>query len=151
MLKENPSASVSSPASSDNPSIMPPQPEQLEQRKFNAEETNFLRTHLLAYEALCQQLGKEATGPRGTGSVKGRKKDWILSKVVPEYVRRFSSDQDGGPQLHSLQAVSDVLVCAKIVAEMIVENSTMVHESLTSSRFRLDGTNYHYFQASTCI
>ena len=131
MPTENPSASVSIPASSDNPSIVTPQPERLEQGKFNREETNFLKTHLPAYGTLCQQLGKQATGPKGTGSVKGRKKDWILSKVFPEYVKRFSSDQDGGPQLHSLQAVSYVLACAKIVAEIVVEDIAMVRESLT--------------------
>jgi hypothetical protein len=129
---------------------MTPQQERLEQGKFNKEETDFLKRHLPAYEVLCRQLGKQATGPKGTGAVKGRKKDWIISKVFPEYVKQFLSDQDGGPQLFSLQAVSYVLASAKIIAEIPVENSAMVRESLTSSKFSFNGTNY-YFHASTCI
>jgi hypothetical protein len=81
-------------------------PERPEQGKFSKDETNFLKTHLPAYGALCHELGEQATGPRGTGSVKGFKKDWVISSVFPEFVKRFSSDQNGGPQLQSLQAVS---------------------------------------------
>ena len=76
------------------------------QGKFSKEETDFLKRHLPDYEALCHHLTKQATGPRGTGSVKGLKKDWILSEVYSEFVKQFSSDQNGGPQLQSLQAVS---------------------------------------------
>jgi hypothetical protein len=94
------------PIISEDPPAMNPQTERPEQGKFSNEETNFLKTHLPAYEALCHQLAKQATGPRGTGSVKGCKKDWIISKVFSEFVKHFLSDQDGGPQLQSLQAVS---------------------------------------------
>jgi hypothetical protein len=88
---------------------MTPQPERPEQGKFSKDETNYLKTHLPAYEAFCNQLAERATGPRGTGSVKGCKKDWVLSKVFPEYVKGFSSDQEGGPQLQSLQIVGSLL------------------------------------------
>jgi len=90
------------------PSVMNHQPDRPEQGKFSEDETNFLKTHLPAYGALCHQLGEHATGPRGTGSVKGCKTDWVISKVFPEFVKQFSSDQNGGPQLQSLQAVSDI-------------------------------------------
>jgi hypothetical protein len=98
---------------------MASQPGRPEQGKFNQEETNFLRTHLPAYGALCHQLAKQATGPRGTGVVKGHKKDWILSKVFPEFVMRFSSDQNGGPQLQSLQAVGSFIAARVINAVLI--------------------------------
>jgi len=150
MPTENLSALVSIPASSDNPSILIPQLERPEQGKFNREETNFLKTYLPAYEALCQQLSKQGTGSKKIASVKGLKKDWVISKVFPEYVKQFSSEQNGGPQLQSLQAVSYVLTCAKIIAELPVENTAMVCESLTSSKFRFNGISYHYFQASMC-
>jgi len=88
---------------------MTPQPERPEQGKFSKDETNFLKTHLPAYEALCHQLAERATGPKGTGSVKGQKKDWVLSTVFPEFVKEFSSDQIGGPQLQSLQTVGSLL------------------------------------------
>jgi hypothetical protein len=88
---------------------MTPQPERPEQGKFSKDETNFLSTHLPAYEALCHQLAEKATGPKGIGSIKGLKKDWVLTKVFPEFVKEFSSDQNGGPQLQSLQAVSYLL------------------------------------------
>ena len=104
---ESPSASI--PAAPDDPSVMTPQVERPEQGKFSIEEIIFLKTHLPAFGALCQQLAEQATGPRGTGVIKGRKKDWILSKVFPEFVKQFSSDQSGGPQLQSLQAVSYIL------------------------------------------
>jgi len=101
---ESPSALVSdTPAAS---SVMTPQPVRHKQGKFSKEETNFLKTHLPAYGALCEQLGKQGTGPRGTKAVKGCKKDWILSKVFPQFVKQFSSKQNDGPQLQSLQAVS---------------------------------------------
>ena len=105
-----------------------------EQGKFGKEEVNFLKTHLPAYGALCDGLAKQATGPRGTGSVKGCKKDWILSKVFPEFVKRFSSDQNGGPQPQSLQAVS-YYFSLSAVARMLVETIAMVLESLPSSEF----------------
>jgi hypothetical protein len=88
---------------------MTPQPERPEQGKFSKDETNYLKTHLPAYEAFCHQLADKATGPKGTGSVKGCKKDWVISKVFPEYVKQFSSDQEGGPQLQSLQTVCFLL------------------------------------------
>jgi hypothetical protein len=97
-------------ASSDDPATaMTPQPERPEQGKFSKDETNFLKTYLPAYESLCHQLAEKATGPKGTGLVKGDKKDWVLSKVFPEFVKQFSSDQNGGPQLQSLQKVSYLL------------------------------------------
>jgi hypothetical protein len=37
----------------------------VEQGKFSKDETNFLKTHLPAYGALCHELGEQATGPRG--------------------------------------------------------------------------------------
>jgi hypothetical protein len=86
---------------------MTPSQERPEQGKFSKEEAEFLKTHLPAYGALCHQLEEQATGP--TKAVKGRKKDWVLAKVFPEFVKQFSSDQDGGPQLQSLQTVSHVL------------------------------------------
>lgn len=88
---------------------MTPQPERHEQEKFSKEETNLLKSYLPSYEILCQQLRKKASGPRGTGLVKGQKKAWILSHVFPEYVKQFSSDQKDGPQLQSLQTVSYML------------------------------------------
>jgi len=94
---------------SEDPSTMTSLQGRPEQGKFSKEEVNFLKTHLPAYGALCDGLAKQATGSRGTGSVKGCKKDWILSKVFPEFVKRFSSDQSGGPQLQSLQVVSYLL------------------------------------------
>jgi hypothetical protein len=94
------------PIISDDPPITNLQTERPEQAKFSKEETEFLKTHLPAYEVLCHELGKQATGPRGTGAVKGCKKDWILSNVFSEFVKQFSSDQNGGPQLQLLQAVS---------------------------------------------
>ena len=89
---------------------MTPPLERPEQGKFSKDETNFLKTHLPAYETLCHQLAEKATGPKGTGLVKGQKKDWILSKVFPEFVKKFSSDQNGGPQLQSLQTVGYLLL-----------------------------------------
>jgi hypothetical protein len=133
---ENPSASFSTPAtSSDNPSIMTPQPVRHEQGKFSKDETDFLKSHLPAYGVLCQQLAKQATGPRGTGLVKGSKKDWVLTKVYPEFVKQYSSDQNGGPQLQSLQAVSHLLLYVTI-ARILVENIAMVHKPFTTSKFR---------------
>lgn len=128
---------------SDDPSVMTSQPGRREQSKFRKEETDFLKTHLPAYGVLCDQLAKQATGPRGTGLVKGRKKDWILSKVFPEFIKQFSSDQDDGPQLQSLQAVS-YLLWHHVVARMLVENIAMVHESLASSKFWLEFNNIDY-------
>ncbi len=84
---------------------MTPQPERPEQGKFSKKETDFLCTHLPAFEALCRQLAETATGPNGK-SIKGVKKNWVLTNVYPEFVKEFSSDQDGGPQLQSLQNVS---------------------------------------------
>ena len=86
---------------------MNPQPQRPERGKFSNEETNFLKTHLPAYEALCYQLAEKATGSRGT--VKGQKKDWVLSKVFPIFVKEFSSDQKGDPQLQLLQTVGSLL------------------------------------------
>jgi hypothetical protein len=98
-------------------SAMTPQPERPEQGKFSNNETNFLKAHLPAYEALCQQIAEKATGPKGTGLVKGRKKDWVLSKVFPEFVKQFLSDQSGGPQLQSLQTVCYLLpVCSMLLS-----------------------------------
>jgi hypothetical protein len=96
------------PISGDPSAITSPQGRQ-DQGKLGKEETDFLKTHLPAYGALCDSVAKKATGPRGTGSVKGWKKEWIISKVFPEFVKQFSSDRDDGPQLHSLQTVSDLL------------------------------------------
>jgi len=84
---------------------MTPQPERPEQGKFSKDETTFLKTHLPAYEALCHQLAEKAAGPKGTCLVKGCKKAWVLSKVFPEFIKQFSSDQNGGPRLQSLQTV----------------------------------------------
>ena len=77
--------------------------------------------------------------------VKGRKKDWVVSKVFPEFVKKFSSDQNDGPQLQSLQAAS-YLFWHVIFAGMLVENIAMVHESLTSSKpwLRFNGINYRH-------
>lgn len=82
---------------------MTPQPEHPEQGKFSKDEANFLSRHLPAYEALCRQLAETATGSKGV------KKDWVLTKVFPEFVKEYSSDQNGGPQLQSLQGVSYLL------------------------------------------
>ena len=98
--------SFMSPTSSDD--RMTPQ-ERPEQGKFSKDERAFLSTHLPAYQALCHQLAGKATGPKGKGSIKGAKKDWILKNVFPTFVKEFSSDQIGGPQLQSLQAVSCLL------------------------------------------
>jgi hypothetical protein len=103
---ESCSASISIVSSDDRAIAMTPHPERPEQGKFSKDETNFLKTHLPAYESLCHQLAEKATGPKGIGLVKGHKKDWVLSKVFPEFVKQFSSDQNGGPQLQSLQKVS---------------------------------------------
>lgn len=108
MPMETPLASIPA-ASPGDPSVMAPLAERPEQGKFSIEETSFLKTYLPTYIALCHRLGQEATGTRGTGSVKGRKKDWIISDVFPKFVEKFSSNQNGGPQLMSLQAVSYVL------------------------------------------
>jgi hypothetical protein len=102
---ENPLAS----ASPGDSSVIAPPAERPEQGKFSVEETSFLQTYLATYRALCHQLGEQATGPRGTGLVKGRKKDWVNSQVFPKFVQKFLSDQNGGPQLQSLQAVSYIL------------------------------------------
>ena len=87
---------------------MTPQ-EHPEQGRFSKDERAFLSTHLPAYQALCHQLAGKATGPKGKGSIKGLKKDWVLKNVFPTFVKEFSSDQIGGPQLQSLQAVSCLL------------------------------------------
>src|SRR5258705_5793121 len=93
-------SSFMSPTSSDD--RMTPQ-ERPEQGRFSKDERAFLSTHLPAYQALCHQLaGRE-------GSIKGLKKDWVLKNVFPTFVKEFSSDQIGGPQLQSLQAVSCLL------------------------------------------
>lgn len=120
---------------SDDPSTMtsPSPQERPGQGKFGKEEIDFLKTHLPAYGALCQSIAAKATGPRGTGSVKGWKKEWILSKVFPAFVKQFSSDQDGGPQLESLETVSYLLWCI-FVAEMPLENIAMVCKPRTSSK-----------------
>lgn len=99
---ESRSASISAASSDDQ---MTPQAERPEQGRFSKDETTFLKTHLPAYEALCHQLAEKAAGPKGTGLVKGSKKAWVLSKVFPEFVKQFLSDQNGGPQLQSLQTV----------------------------------------------
>jgi len=127
----------------DDPSTVTSQPGRPQQATFNKEETDFLKTYLSTYGALCDHLAKQATGPRGTGSVKGSKKDWILSKVFPEFIKQFLSDQNSGPQLQSLQTVS-YLLSHIIVAEVLVETIAMVLESLTSSKFwlRFNGINY---------
>ncbi len=83
---------------------MIPQPQH---GKFSKEETNFLNTHLPAYEALCYQLAEKAIGPKGT--VKGQKKEWVLSKVFPKFIKEFSSNQKGDAQLQSLQTVGSLL------------------------------------------
>jgi len=106
---ESHSALTSNPATSDDPSTMTPEPERPEQGKFSKGEADFLKTHLPAYETLCRQLREQARGLRGTQLVKGRKKDWVLSKVFPLFVEQFSSDQNGGPRLQSLQIVSYLL------------------------------------------
>jgi hypothetical protein len=132
--------------SSDDQFSVTPLSERPKQGKFSKEEIDFLKTHLPDYGALCHQLEEPEAGP-GLGSVKGRKKDWILSEVYPRFVKRFLSDQNGGPQLHSLQEVS-YLLWHFILAEMVVENSAMVHESLTSSEFSLKRTTYCHSQSS---
>jgi len=107
---EGRSASIPAPSSDDNQAPdMTPQPERPEQGKFSKAETNFLSTHLPAYEALCHQLAEKATGPKGAGSIKGLKKAWVLTKVFPDFVKEFSSDRHSGPQLQSLQAVGYLL------------------------------------------
>jgi hypothetical protein len=100
------SHSANPATSPDNPSTTTPQPKRPGQGRFSKEEADFLKTHLPAYETLCHQLREQARGPRGTKLVKGRKKDWVLAKVFPLFVRQFSSDQNGGPQLQSLEIVS---------------------------------------------
>ena len=122
---------------------MIPLPERPKQGKFSKEETDFLKTQLPAYGALHHQLEEQEVG-----SVKGRKKDWILSEVYPKFVKQFLSDQNGGPQLQSLQAVS-YLLWHSILAEMLVENSAMVHESLPSS-LKFKGATYRQSPASAC-
>lgn len=89
-----------------DPFMMTLQPKRPEKGKFSNDEKIFLKTHLPAYEVLCRDLEQQATGPRGTGHVKGSKKAWVISQVFPKFVERFSSNQDGGPQLQSLQVVS---------------------------------------------
>lgn len=137
---------------SDDPSSMTPVPERPKQGKFSKEEVDFLKTHLPAYGALCHQLEEQETG---LGPVKGRKKYWILAEVYPKFVEQFLSDQSDGPQLQSLQEVSYIL-WDFILAEMVVENSPMVHKSLTSSEswLKLESTTYRHFRgcfpASTC-
>ena len=122
-MEKNPLASTSP----GNPSVTPPL-ERPEQGKFSIEEISFLKTHLDTYRALCHQLGEQGTRPRGTGLVKGRKKDWIISKVFPKFVEKFLSNQNGGPQLSSLQTI--------VLAEVAVENTSMVRKSLAPSRSR---------------
>lgn len=107
-LTENNSASISAVSSDEQVSAMTPHPERPEQGKFSKDEANFLSRHLPAYEALCRQLAETATGSQGK-SVKGVKKNWVLTKVFPEFVKEYSSDQNGGPQLQSLQGVSYLL------------------------------------------
>jgi hypothetical protein len=148
MSTESPSAPVPA-ASPGDPSVMAPQPERPEQGKFSIEETNFLKTRLPAYGALCQQLREKSTGPRGTGSVKGCKKDWILSEVFPEFVKQFACDQNGGPQLQSLQTVSFVLWHI-VGAKMGVEIIAMVLESLIFPKSWLRCINYRHFQNHFC-
>lgn len=129
------------PISGDPSAITSPQGRPA-QGKLGKEETDFLKTHLPAYGALCDSVAKKATGPRGTGSVKGWKKEWIISKVFPEFVKQFSSDRDDGPQLHSLQTVSDLLRHI-FLAGMPLENIAMVCKSRTSSKcwLRSDSIN----------
>lgn len=114
---------------SDDPSITT-QPERPKQGKFSEAETDFLKSNLPAYEALCHQLEGKGTRPQ---SIRGPKKVWVLSEIYPKFVREFSSDQDGGPQLSSLKEVSQILWYS-IVAEMLVENDPMVYKSLTRSK-----------------
>ncbi len=103
------SHSISVAFSDDWISTMTPQTECPEQGRFSKDEINFLGTYLSAYEALCHQLAEKATGPNGKESIKGLKKDWVLENVFPTFVKEFSSDQTGGPQLQSLQTVSCLL------------------------------------------
>jgi hypothetical protein len=102
-------ASIPALSSDDWAPAMAPHPERPEQGKFSKDETTFLSTQLPAYEALYHQLAEKARGPKGTGSIKGLKKDWVLTKVFPEFVKEFMSDQNGGPQLQTLQAVGYLL------------------------------------------
>ena len=84
------------------------------------------------------------------GSVKGQKKDWILSEVYLKFVEQFLSDQNGGPQLQSLQEVS-CLLWYSILAEIVVENAVMVSKSPPLSGFwlRFKSTTYHTFSATS--
>lgn len=82
---------------SDTTIIRPPQ------GAFSSDEKMFLKSFLLQYSAMIEELG--GTGPKGIGGVKGNKKDWILKHVYPPYVKRFDSDGDGGPNLQSLEIV----------------------------------------------
>jgi len=100
----------------------PPLVERHEQGKFSTEETSFLKEHLPAYEAMCHALEEEKVQ-------KGYKKKWVLRTIYPEYVKRFSSNQVGGPLLESLENVSLLLVigmysCSTLIPRMLEQKIT---------------------------
>lgn len=113
------SMEISAPATPSDD--MTPLPERPKQSKFRDEEQAFLRTHLPAYEDLCQHL----KGKKGVGPVRGRKRAWVISEVYPRFVKECLSDQNDGPQLESLQDVS-YLLYSNFLAKIVVENSAMV-------------------------
>ncbi|KAF5384182.1 hypothetical protein D9615_003148 [Tricholomella constricta] len=73
------------------------------QGAFSKEEKALLLSHLPQYQEFVDKLAQKATGPRGTGQVKGDKGDWVLRLVYPLFIQQFNSTGPDGPNLESLK------------------------------------------------
>jgi hypothetical protein len=97
----SPETSSRNPTSSTTPQAQVAQNALPDQNKFSVDEKDFLRSHLPAYRAHCDNLDGRGSGPRKLQGVKGSKKDWIYHHVYPEFSQKFSS----GSNTQSLKQV----------------------------------------------
>jgi len=79
-----------------------------DQGKFDQDQIKFLKTFLDDYKAYGEELAaKGSGGAKGLKGVKGSKKEWILKRMYPAYVKHFNITESGGPNLQTLKDVSD--------------------------------------------
>ncbi|KAF8057827.1 hypothetical protein FPV67DRAFT_1723628 [Lyophyllum atratum] len=72
-----------------------------EQKAFTGPQRGHLMKHMPNYATYV--AGLQGKGPRGLAGVKGCKSQWVMDNVYPGYVQEFRCEQEGGPNLASLQ------------------------------------------------
>ncbi|GLB38913.1 hypothetical protein LshimejAT787_0600750 [Lyophyllum shimeji] len=94
-LASDPGTSSTPPGESSTSSIRP------EQKAFTRPQREHLMKHMPEYATYV--AGLQGKGPRRLAGVKGCKSQWVMDNVYQGYVQEFKCEEEGGPNLASLQ------------------------------------------------